>query len=188
MTDEELVIAMSRGNQAAFEAFVHRYHAPLLGYLERMLRDRKKAEDVVQDTFLKLINQLKSKKIPDKVKPWLYQVATNQCRDYWKSSGYKSEKQILDNIPDQPDHEPSVVELFERQEARKEFLEKLDTLSSTQREIVYLRFYQELKYQEISETLELPLGTVKSNLFHALKKLKVSLERKEEVSHARHRS
>ncbi|WP_273853367.1 RNA polymerase sigma factor [Guptibacillus spartinae] len=188
MTDEELVTAMARGNQAAFEAFVHRYHAPLLGYLERMLRDRKKAEDVVQETFLKLIKQLKSKKIPEKIKPWLYQVATNQCRDYWKSAGFKSEKQILDFIPDQPDQEPSVVELFERQESRVEFLKKLDTLSETQREIVYLRFYQELKYQEIAETLELPLGTVKSNLFHALKKLKASLVRKEEVSHAKHRS
>ncbi len=186
MTDEELVLAMARGNQAAFEAFVHRYHGPLLGYLERMLRDRKKAEDVVQDTFLKLIKQLKSNKIPEKIKPWLYQVATNQCRDYWKSAGFKSEKQILDYIPDQPDKEPSVVELFERQESRVEFLKKLDTLSETQREIVYLRFYQELKYQEIAETLELPLGTVKSNLFHALKKLKASLARKEEVNHAKH--
>ncbi|MYL61784.1 sigma-70 family RNA polymerase sigma factor [Bacillus hwajinpoensis] len=186
MTDEELVLAMTRGNQAAFEAFVHRYHGPLLGYLERMLRDRKKAEDVVQDTFLKLIKQLKSNKIPEKIKPWLYQVATNQCRDYWKSAGFKSEKQILDYIPDQPDKEPSVVELFERQESRVEFLKKLDTLSETQREIVYLRFYQELKYQEIAETLELPLGTVKSNLFHALKKLKASLARKEEVNHAKY--
>ena len=186
MTDEDLVIAMTNGNQAAFEAFVHRYHAPLLGYLERMLRDRKKAEDVVQETFLKLINQLKTKKTPEKIKPWLYQVATNQCRDYWKSAGYKSEKQILDFIPDHPNQEPSVVELFERQESRIEFLKMLDTLSETQREIVYLRFYQELKYQEIAEALELPLGTVKSNLFHALKKLKALLERKEEVSHARH--
>ncbi|WLR61129.1 RNA polymerase sigma factor [Guptibacillus hwajinpoensis] len=75
MTDEELVVAMARGNQAAFEALVHRYHAPLLGYLERMLRDRRKAEDVVQETFLKLIKQLKTKKTPEKIKPWLYQVA-----------------------------------------------------------------------------------------------------------------
>ncbi|WLR61806.1 RNA polymerase sigma factor [Guptibacillus hwajinpoensis] len=95
---------------------------------------------------------------------------------------------MLDFIPDQADREPSVVELFERQESRVEFLKQLDTLSETQREIVYLRFYQELKYQEIAEALELPLGTVKSNLFHALKKLKASIERKEEVSHARHRS
>ncbi|MCA0986711.1 RNA polymerase sigma factor [Guptibacillus algicola] len=185
MTDEELVIGMSKGNQAAFEALIHRYHAPLLGYLERMLRDRKKAEDVVQDTFLKLLTQLKARKIPEKIKPWLYQVATNQCRDYWKSSSYKSEKQVIDKLPDQQSGDPSVVELFERQESRKEFLEELDELSTSQREIVFLRFYQDLKYQEIAETLEMPLGTVKSNLYHALKKLKTSIGRKEEVSHAR---
>ncbi|PWA10028.1 RNA polymerase sigma factor [Pueribacillus theae] len=176
MTDEELLEQMANGNQAAFEALIHRYHSPLFSYLERKLHDPQKAEDFTQETFLKLIRQLKAKKQPNNLKPWLYQVATNLCRDYWKSAFFRSEKQELDRIPEPKDSKTSIIEIYEKQEERKEILASLSQLSETQKEIVLLRFYQDLKYKEIAAALDLPIGTVKSNLFHALKKLKTSLK------------
>lgn len=172
ITDEKLVELMAKGDQAAFEAFVHRYHGPLLGYLERMLQDSEKAEDFVQEIFLRLIRQLQQKKIPDQIRPWLYRVASNLCKDYWRSSSFRSEYHCGDEVPDQKDTSPTIIEIYERQETRKEVLQSLHQLSELERQIVLLRFYQDLKLQEIAEVMEMPLGTVKSKLFHALKKLK----------------
>ncbi|WP_245605511.1 RNA polymerase sigma factor [Thermicanus aegyptius] len=192
MTDEQLVEEMAQGNQAAFEAFIHRYHGPLLGYLERMLQDEKKAEDFVQETFLRLLQQLRRKKIPERIRPWLYRVATNLCNDYWRSGRYRSEYLSEEEIPEQKDPRPTVLEIYERQESRKEILSALGQLTEKERQIVFLRFFQELKLQEIAEVMEMPLGSVKSNLFHSLKKLKHHLieekkenpEEKEGSSHA----
>ncbi|TCS96783.1 RNA polymerase sigma factor [Hazenella coriacea] len=184
LSDEQLVEAMAEGNQAAFEAFVHRYHRLLVGSVERMLQDPNKAEDVVQEVFIRLIRQLQQGKIPHRVKPWMYRVAINLCRDYWKSASYRSEQQRLD-LPERREQSPSVIEIYEHQETRKEVLSSLSKLTQREREIIILRFYQELKLQEIAEVLSLTLSTTKTHLYKALKKLKVDLvdhskQRKEE--------
>lgn len=178
LSDEWLVQRMAEGDQAAFEAFIHRYHGPLLGYLERHLRNREKAEDLVQETFLRLLRQLQRASIPAQIRPWLYKVALNLCRDYWKSISYRNDQQTDLPFSERQDEGPSVIEIFERQETRKEILHSLDQLSSIQREIVLLRFYQELKLQEISNIMDIPLSTVKTNLYQALKKLRSQLTAK----------
>ncbi len=175
ISDEELVRSMADGDQAAFEVFVHRYHRPLQGYLERMLQDADKAEDLVQDTFVRLLRRLQQGEIPGQIRPWLYRVALNLCRDYWRSSGYRSEMNRLAQPPEHKDTNPSIVEIYERQETRTEILQSLNSLPESQREIVILRFYQDLKLQEIAEVLDMPLSTVKTNLYNALKKLKKRL-------------
>lgn len=172
MTDEELVNGMARGDQASFEAFIYRYHGPLLRYLERMLQDEEKAEDFVQEVFLRLIRQIQAKKIPERIRPWLYRVASNLCKDYWRSGRYHLESLAHHEMPERDDHCPSVVEIYERQEERLKVLEALNALSERERDLVILRFYQELKIKEIAQVMEMPLGTVKSALHHALIKLK----------------
>lgn len=180
ISDEQLLEQMADGNQAAFEAFVHRYHAPIHQYIERLLKDSKKAEDVVQETFIRLIKQLQQKKIPTYPKAWLYRVASNLCRDYWRSAQYRSEGTAKEELPETVDQQASVLEIYERQETRKEVLASLTALSEAQQQIVTLRFYQDMKLKEIAEILDIPLGTVKSNLFHALKKLKGVLSKEAE--------
>lgn len=175
-----LLEQMADGDQAAFEAFIHRYHVPIHQYVERLLKDAKKAEDVVQETFIRLLKQLKNKQIPSYPKAWLYRVASNICKDYWRSAQYRSEDTAKEEMPVTEDPLASVVEIYEKQETRKEILHSLSHLSQSQQQIVMLRFYQDMKLKEIAEIMDLPLGTVKSNLFHALKKLKKVLEEDEE--------
>ncbi|MBP1994951.1 RNA polymerase sigma factor [Paenibacillus eucommiae] len=175
ITDEQLVQAMAHGDQAAFEAFVYRYHSPLLGYLERQLQDSGKAEELVQELFIRLIRQLRSDKIPPQIRPWLYHVALNLCRDYWRSGGYRTERSTSDELLEQRDAHPTVVEIYERQETRQEIIRTLQKLPEMQRDIIILRFYQDLMLQEIADVLDLSLSTVKTNLYTALKKLKKQL-------------
>jgi len=178
VSDEQLVQAMARGDQAAFEAFVHRYHGPLQKYLFRMLHRTEKAEDFVQETFLRLIRQLRQGNVPDQVRPWLYRVALNLCRDYWKSLAFRNEATTFAEPPETKDTSTPVVEIYERQETRREMMKALDDLPEAQKEVIILRFYQDLKLQDIADILELPLGSVKTSLYNGLKKLKVKFESK----------
>ncbi|MFC5648159.1 RNA polymerase sigma factor [Paenibacillus solisilvae] len=175
MSDEELLKGMAAGDQASFEALIHRYHAPLSGFLQRQLHDSGKAEDFVQETFLRLIKQLRDKRTPDNVQAWLYRVSLNMCRDYWKSAQFRTDQFPLAEPPDQRDVSPSVVELAERQETRKEIQQSLESLPEVQREIITLRFYQDLKLQDIADIVSLPLGSVKTHLYNGLRKLKSRL-------------
>lgn len=175
MTDDELVQGMARGEQACFEAFIQRHHAPLSGYLQRQLRDVQKAEDLVQETFLRFLRQLKERSIPDNPQAWLYRVALNLCRDYWKSAQFQTDNRLMADLPEQRDTQSSVIELAERQETRREIIQSLDELPDVQKQVVMLRFFQDLKLQDIAETLQLPLGSVKTHLYKGLRKLKSKL-------------
>jgi len=172
VTDEQLAERMAEGDQVAFEMFVHRYHGPLLSYLDRMLRNPQKAEDFVQETFVRLIRQLRRGPVPEKLKPWIYRVAKNLCFDYWRSAESRSNVLISGTLPDRADPLSSVVDIYERQETRKELLQALDSLSEAQRAIVILRFFQDLKLQDIAEVMDMSLSAVKSSLYQSLKKLK----------------
>lgn len=183
-SDQALTEHIAMGDQASFEAFVHRYHSPILSYLERLLNDRDKAEDIVQETFIKFLHQLESQRIPDNVRAWLYRVATNQCRDYWRSASYRKERNVFDHIPEQKDRQAKPSDIYERTETRNEMFQLLNELSNTQREIVIMRFYNDLKLQEIADVMECPLGTVKTRLFHALRLLKSRIEEGGRVDYA----
>lgn len=176
ISDERLVDKMAEGDEAAFETLVRRYHAPIQIYAERMLRDRKRAEDVAQETFLRLIKQVQSGKPPVQLKPWLYRVAGNQCRDWFRRSSVKLE-QTIDFIGDYVEtahnpHTSSVLHLVEHQETQKELLQTLEELTDSQREIVILRFYHDLKLEEIAVTTGFTLSAVKSHLYAGLKSLR----------------
>ncbi|HEU5139780.1 MAG TPA: RNA polymerase sigma factor [Bacillales bacterium] len=184
MITEKIMIEESvKGDQTVFETSIHQYYPAILGYLERLLKDRQKAEDLVQETFVKLLRQLRDRSTPDHVSAWLYRVAANLCRDYWKSAGYQKEQQVLDQLKDQKDEQMQVVELCERRETREEMLSLLNELPEMQREIVILRYYNELKLYEVAEVIGCPIGTVKSRLFYALRLLKSRMEENGRVDH-----
>ncbi|GIP13024.1 MAG: RNA polymerase sigma factor [Paenibacillus macerans] len=175
ISDQLLVERMAAGDREAFELLVTRYHGPLLSYVTNRLKDRSKAEDIVQETFIRLIRHLKRHGGMEHLRPWLYTVALNLCRDYWRSASYRSEHGGADELPDDVDPSPQAEELIERQETAQQLAESLALLPQVQQEVVRMRFFHELKLQEIAEMLEMPLSSVKSNLYSALRKLKRAL-------------
>ncbi|RRJ62037.1 RNA polymerase sigma factor [Paenibacillus oralis] len=177
ISDQLLVQRMAAGDREAFELLVMRYHGPLLSYVTNRLKDRSKAEDIVQETFIRLIRHLKRQGEMEHLRPWLYTVALNLCRDYWRSAAYRSEYAGTDELPDDLDPSPQAEELVERQETAQQLAESLAWLPQVQQEVVRMRFFHELKLHEIAEMLEMPLSSVKSNLYSALRKLKRVLSR-----------
>ena len=172
ITDQELSERMAAGDQDAFELLVTRYHGPLFMYIANQLGDRQKAQDIVQETFIRLIRHLRQHGSLEHIRAWLYRVALNMCRDYWKSSAYKSEGLAGDDFPERSDPSAGAEELLEQQETSREIAASLEELPEVQKHIISLRFFHELKLQEISELLDIPLSTIKTNLYSGLKKLK----------------
>ncbi|MNJ37626.1 RNA polymerase sigma factor YlaC [compost metagenome] len=159
-----------------------RYHGPLLNYVTQQLRDRGKAEDIVQETFIRLIRHLREHGGMEQLRAWLYKVALNLCRDYWRSASFRSENTAAEEMPDDADPAPGAEELLERQETAKQIAATLEYLPDIQQEVVRMRFFHDLKLQEIAELLEIPLSSVKSHLYGALRKLKRVLVKGSDIS------
>ncbi|WP_062108444.1 RNA polymerase sigma factor [Bacillus niameyensis] len=165
MQDEEYMRQLSLGIDSAFESLVFRYHKPLFGYVFRLLQDEKLAEDIVQESFLKIYQQGKKGFVPEQFKPWIYKIATNACKDYWRKASTQRERISEINENSQVHH------IIDRQIERQWMVESLNQLSLDYRTVLYLRFYQDLQYAEIAIALDLPINTVKTRISRGLKQL-----------------
>jgi RNA polymerase sigma-70 factor (ECF subfamily) len=157
---------------------VTRHYAPLLGYLYRLDGgDRMLAEDLVQETLLHVLRQ-RTYQGDRPFKPWLYMIATNLARDYFKSAAVRrsfregdSEEALLHLYGSEPSPEEHALAVEQSSEVRA----ALAQLREEDRVVVLLRFYQGFSLQEIAEALHIPLGTVKSRLSVSVHRLRAVL-------------
>ena len=176
-SDEDLMAAVLEGDQEALGVLAGRHHAPLFGYLYRLVAgDRPLAEDLVQETLLRLLRR-RTYERGRPFKPWLYTIATNLTRDHFKSAATRQgvrapNEAVLRDLQD-PDASPEehAVAAAQRDEVRIAIAQ----LSEDYRIAVLLRFYQGFSLQEIAETLQIPVGTVKSRLFVGVRRLRSTL-------------
>jgi RNA polymerase sigma-70 factor, ECF subfamily len=178
-SDEQLMAAVMSGDRAALAVLVSRHHAPLLGYLYRLVGgDRELAEDLVQETLLRVLRQ-RTYACGHPFKPWVYTIATNLARDYAKSA------QVRHRGRSSSDEEARLLQLYDSApgpEERALAAERGSTvqaalaeLSEDYRVVILLRFYQEFSLSEIAQTLQIPLGTVKSRLSVGVHRLRALL-------------
>ena len=178
MTDESLMIAVSKGDQRAFDEIYQRYSSPLLGYFIRMLwKDREKAEDFVHDIFAKIIRKPELFDPKRSFKTWVYSVANNMCKnEYKKQEVRKNTSNGLDETYVVKDHNANVLSEVSDNQFRYEFEKSLEGLDGKHSEVFKLRHLEGLSIKEIAEILEISDGTVKSRLFYATKYLASRLE------------
>ena len=176
LSDEVLMGEVMAGKTIALAMLVERYHAPLLSYLYRLVHgDRFLAEDLVQETFLNVLQQ-RGYQVGRPFRPWLYAIATNRARDHFKSA---SARRVVTQIDDENDDAPRGFDESSSPEAITLALEQgdeinamMDRLSEEYRVTLVLRFYQGMSLQEIADTLHVPLGTVKSRLSVGTRRLR----------------
>jgi RNA polymerase sigma-70 factor (ECF subfamily) len=177
-SDEQLMAAVMAGDHVALATLVTRHHGPLLGYLYRLVGgDRPLAEDLVQETLLHVLRQ-RTCQSDRPFKPWLYTIATNLARDYFKSAavrqrwrGGDEEEALLQLYDSAPGPEERALVAEQGSEVRA----ALSQLREEYRIVLLLRFYQGFSLQEIAETLQIPLGTVKSRLSVGVHRLRTVL-------------
>jgi RNA polymerase sigma-70 factor (ECF subfamily) len=171
-----LMVQASRGDLAAFSEIVRTYQAPLLNYFLRSGAYYQEAEDLVQETFLRLYRYRERYRPVASFHTFLYTLARNARADALRKAGRDPARgtgSLPDEDPPQPDRTPLTG-------ARLDLDEALGRLSEKLRSTVVLTAFQGLSYPEAAEVLGIPLGTVKSRIFIALRKLRKWLEEGEE--------
>lgn len=168
VSDEALMLEFQSGSREAFEELFLRYREPLYGFFRRRLANRERAEDLAQETFLAVIRAAVRYEPKAMVKTYFYGIALKLlATERRKLSGNEPQ---LDDEYEPAEDGPSEEALWVRQA-----LEKLDV---GEREILMLREYEQLSYEEIAQLLRLPVNTVRSRLFRARMALKNFLEPK----------
>ncbi len=174
-TDEELFREWQGGKADALATLVQHYHAPLVGHLYRLLGDAHLAEDLAQDTFFRLVRNARSYRYPQPFLPWLYRIARNLALNY-QESAYHRYVDLVADLPETLIDDADPQAWVERQERQADLMGALARLSFEQREVLSLRFGQELSVKETAAILAMPAGTVKSRTFSALRLLRTCLE------------
>lgn len=197
-SDEDLVREyQTTGEPRAFEELVHRYERELYNYLCQYLGDPEMAEDAFQATFLQVHRKCRQFDAGRRFRPWLYAVATNQAIDAQRrnrrhrlvsldqqSRMYTESHDLgclIDLVEGQEIDPEEHVELNERKE---DVRQAVDQLPESLRQVLLLVYYQGMKYREAAEVLDIPVGTVKSRLHTAIRKLEYHLKLPRSPSHA----
>ena len=181
MTREEELKTVERvlgGDVNAFETLVLSYEKNVYSLALRMVKNPEDASDMAQEAFIRAYNSLASFRGESKFSVWLYRIVSNVCLDFLRSrSRHPTVSISVENDEgeetelDIPDESQSPEVLLERRLTRDSVRRGLDALSEEYRQILLLREIQGLSYDEIAETLSMELGTVKSRIFRARKKL-----------------
>jgi RNA polymerase sigma factor (sigma-70 family) len=171
--DEELALQLQQGNQAALEDLVQRYYGPLHAYILRMGGEYYVAVDLVQEVFIKVCRHIGNYRNEMPFKPWIYTIASNTYKDYLKKAYVQKDVPVgLEQVETAAVTADTPETIFLENAERERIGAALQRLGEIYREVLVLRYYQDLKLEEIAMTLNIPVGTVKSRLSTALYTIK----------------
>lgn len=185
--DAELVRRFREGDRAAYAEIVRRYQDRVFTLCLRWMGDRELAEDVAQDVFLALFKSLPSFRGDSQLSTWVFRVVINHCKNrrLYRKRRHSDQHESIDGERDDDlparqiaSEGPGTDAHLRATQAESMLQAGLDALDEEQRQIIVLRDVQDQSYEEISEILGLPRGTVKSRLHRARAELAVVFARK----------
>lgn len=182
LTDEQLVELAVSENAEAFGEIVKRWERKIFALCYGMLDREEDARDAAQETFISAFKNLSRFRGEAKVSSWLHRIAVNQCLTKRRRSKTRSET-FLDEEKNEeekyfvapPNQSPS--KQFEQGEKQYKVRQALNSLPTELRQVIVMKEFEEMTFQEIAETLELPLSTVKSRVYTGLKQMRMKLEK-----------
>lgn len=173
VSDEALVQRLRAGDPAAGEALVKRHCQALMRYLKRVAGDQA-AEELHQQTWMSVLDHVEKFDPASSgggFKAWLFRIATNKANDFWRSRGReKSAKEGLRLVADE--EAPAAEHRLEGSEQEEKLRRAIAQLPESQRQVLMLRYYSDLKFVEIARILGCPLNTALGRAHKALLKLK----------------
>lgn len=171
-----LILRVQQGEEAAFAGIVHHFQDYVFTIICQLVRNRTVAQDLTQEVFIRVYRFLPNFRWESQFKTWLYRLVRNVCNNYFRSqkmyvnqfTSLEDDEQKNLDVPDSFSLENELIG-----ENKQEIIRKaLDVLSEQYRFILLLHYYEGLKYTEIAEILQQPLGTVKTQLHRGMKLLK----------------
>ena len=179
LTDEELALLYVEGNNRAFDLLLSRNEVKLFSYIMFMVRDQEVANDIFQETFLKVVSKLQNHEysVNGKFGGWLLRIAHNVMMDMYRGQRYKyvvesNDDNDLSNISGEDlletNAEVNLINIQVLSDVRK----MMDQLPILQREVVYMRYYQQLSFKEIAEATGVSINTSLGRMRYALLNLR----------------
>ena len=171
---QEWVVAAQAGDQAAFSRLVERFQRDVYGKAFSILKNHLDADDVVQETFLRVFRALPGFRFESSFRTWLITITTRQALNFLsrKRNGHES----LDPSEDGPEHlalrvEGNQMTALLDLESRRILREALPRLPQRQRQALMLKIQNDWKYEEIAREMAISVGSVKAHIFHAIQNL-----------------
>jgi len=174
MPDTETILIQKarKGNHDAFAALVDEHQHYVYNLALRVVKDENEALDLTQETFVRAWTALPNFRGQSKFRTWLYRIVTNLCYNRLpnlRRSLNDLGDDVMEEIPETKFNAPA--DEFESNQTRKHLRQALEDLDENYRLLITLRYQNELSYDEIASTLNLPLGTVKTAIFRAKEQL-----------------
>ena len=174
INDQELITQFLKGDEKALELLIQKYLKPIYGYVFKFVQNQQDAEDLTQETFLKMWRNLKKFKKEKNFKSWLFTIAKNTCFDFLR----KKKKNLalnLENLEIIADFAPSFLEELEKENWTEKIKREMEKLPFKMQKVLDLYYNFGLNFREISEILKEPVNTIKSRHNRAIYKLKKSI-------------
>lgn len=186
LEDDKLVKRAISGDQDAFKLLMNKYQKPLYYHVVKMVKNNEQVEDIIQESFVKAFSNLDSYNTNYAFSTWLYRITTNHTIDYLRKKKLKTtsinepirakDGEMQFQIVGNAETDRKII----RKERKKIVSDAIQNLPDKYREVIEMRHLEEMSYQEISEQLDLPLGTVKAHIFRAREMLyKALIDRKD---------
>lgn len=178
--DQELINEILNGSQAAMEVLTRKYYKTIFSFVYRKVGSKDIAYELTQEIFIKVIQRIHTYTSKGNFSSWLYSIAVNHCRDYWRSADYmRTSKQS--ELPETIASEKSSVSyIFDRKQTREQVKKAINSLPDYQKEAIILKYFHQMKIKGIAEVTNTNVSTVKSRLKQGLEKLAKLLDRGEE--------
>lgn len=179
MTDEGLAMLYIDGNNRAFDLLLSRNQSRLFSYILFVVRDRNTAEDIFQETFVKVITRLQDGKYTTsgKFSAWIMRIAHNVIMDWYRDQ--RAERVVeatqdndLSNISGSELVVGSIESHYVNSQVMCDVRNLLDNLPPTQREVVFMRYYQQLSFKEIADTTSVSINTALGRMRYAILNLR----------------
>lgn len=174
MTDEELVVLYAKGNNNAFDILLSRYQSSIYSYINFIVHNKDLAEDIFQETFVKVIMTIKQNRYTEsgKFKAWIMRIAHNLIIDNYRQerientiSNDEVEVDLFNNTKLCDD---SIEDHMVRQQALKDVRKLVEFLPENQREVLVMRYYQDLSFKEIADITGVSINTALGRMRYAL--------------------
>lgn len=179
LSDEQLALSYVEGNNRAFDLLLSRNQSKLFSYIMFVVRDRETADDIFQETFVKVITRLRDGRYTasGKFSAWIMRIAHNVIMDWYRDQ--KAERIVeptegndLSNLSSKDIIDSNIENLFVNDQILRDVRKMMEQLPASQREVVFMRFYQEMSFKEIAETTGVSINTSLGRMRYAILNLR----------------
>jgi RNA polymerase sigma-70 factor (ECF subfamily) len=183
-TDKELVESYRKGNHTSFELLINRHQTRIFSYIMMLVKDRQLADDIFQDTFIKIIRTIKNGtyKEEGKFNQWAMRIAHNLIIDHFRKSKRIPYSDVQNDSYDFMENiglaDPSVEQQMITDQIHEDLRSLITFLPEEQREVLYLRLYAEMSFKDIAELTNVSINTALGRMRYALINMRKMIEEK----------